>query len=65
MKTKTNKKPVINPATPTRKRDAVLLGVTVAKLKEVIGEDTVILVSKKHLRSLINKAAADKVMASL
>ena len=78
MSKKTNTKPVIASAKPAtakpvtekpevtkRSRDSVLVSTTPAKLAELIGNDGVVLVSRKHLRNVITKDAAAKALAGL
>ena len=47
----------------TRNRETVLIKVTASKLRELIGADTVIGVSRKELRILLTKASTTDVLA--
>jgi len=68
---KNTTKPVIKKTAPapavaekkTRNRPAVLLKVTASKLRELIGADTPIGVSRKELTILLTKAQSRDVLA--
>lgn len=62
-------KPVIKKSAPvvtekkTRNRESVLLKVTPSKLRELIGADTEIGVSRKELKAIVLKAKSKSVLA--
>ena len=63
---KTSKTPKIETASvekKTRNRQAVLVKVSATKLKDLIGADTLIGVSRKELTALLTKKASVDVLA--
>ena len=60
--------PKIVPAAPApavkRSRESVLLKVTASKLRDLIGADTEIGVSRKELNALVTKQAAKSALAA-
>ena len=58
--------PVAKPVTEkkTRNRETVLLKVTASKLKDLIGPDTEIGVSRKELKNLLLKKQSEGVLAA-
>jgi len=56
--------PSAPPVTKTRSRETVLVKVTASKLRELIGAETEIGVSRKELNALVTKGAAAAALAA-